>query len=96
LYLIWTLLLLNSYLFIIVWREHNIKETEKKQKAKQLALFARSPFSNGISGSFSRKKESKKTKSKSKLKPTDMSYHICGEKGHWTPECSKKRENKTE
>ena len=67
---------------MIIWRECNIKETEKKQKAKQLALFVRSSFSNGTSGSFFRKKKSKKAKSKSKLKPTDMSYHICGEKEH--------------
>ena len=77
-------------------RECNIEETEKKHKAKQLALFTKSPSSGGTSGSFSGKKRSKKVKSKSKLRPADMSCHTCGEKGHWTPECSKKRENKAE
>ena len=74
----------------------NIEETEKKQKAEQLALFAKFPSSSGISGGFSGKKKSKKIKSKSKLRPADTSYHICGKKRHWITECSKKRENKAE
>jgi len=77
LHLIWTLSLLNSYLFMC-----NIEETEKKQKAEQLALFAKSPSSSGMSGSLSRKKKSKKVKSKSKPRPADTSCHTCSEKGH--------------
>jgi len=49
-------------------REHNIKETEKKQKAEQLALFEKPPSGNGTSSSFFRKKKLKKNKSKSKVK----------------------------
>ena len=63
-------------------REHNIEETEKKQKAEQLALFAKPSSSSETSGGFSRKKKLKKIKSKFKLRPTDMSCHTCGEKGH--------------
>ena len=37
-------------------REHNIKETKKKQKAEQLALFAKSLSRGGTSSDFSRKK----------------------------------------
>ena len=74
-------------------REHNIEETEKKHKAEQLVLFAKSSSSSGISSSFSRKKISK---SKSKPRPADTSCHTCGEKRHWTLEYSKKRENKAE
>ena len=74
-------------------RKHNIEETEK-QKAEQLVLFAKSPSSGGMSGGFSGRKKSKKVKSKSKLRPADISCYTCGKKGHWIPECSKKRENK--
>ena len=63
-------------------REHNIEETKKKQKAEQLALFAKSFSSGEMSGGFSGKKKSKKVKYKSKLRPADMSCHIYGEKGH--------------
>ena len=77
-------------------RECNIEETEKKHKAKQLVLFAKSPSSGGTSGGFFRKKRSKKIKSKSKPRLANTSCHTCGEKGHWTLECSKKRENKAE
>jgi len=38
-------------------RECNIEETKKKQKTEQLALFAKSPSSSKISGSFSGKKK---------------------------------------
>jgi len=77
-------------------RKYNIKEIEKKHKAEQLALFAKFSSSGRTSGSFSRKRRSKKVKSKSKLRPADMSCHICSEKEHWTSECPKKRENKAE
>jgi len=77
-------------------RKHNIEETEKKQKAKQLALFAKSLFSGGMSGGFSGKNKSKKVKSKSKPRLADTSYHTCSEKGHWTPECPMKKDNKAE
>jgi len=77
-------------------RECNIEETEKKQKTEQLALFAKSSSSGGTSGGFSGKKKSKKVKSKFKPRPANTSCHICGEKGYWTPECPKKRENKVE
>jgi len=60
----------------------NIKETKKKQKAEQLTLFAKSLSSDKTSSDFSGKKKSKKVKSKSKLRPTDISYYICGEKRH--------------
>jgi len=63
-------------------REHNIKETEKKQKTEQLALFVKSPSSGGMSGSFFRKKKLKKVKFIFKLRPTDTSCHTCGEKRH--------------
>jgi len=77
-------------------REHNIKEIEKKHKAKQLALFAKFSSSSGTSGGFSRKRRSKKVTSKSKPRPADMSCHTCGKKGHCTSKCPKKRENKAE
>jgi len=38
-------------------RECNIEETEKKQKAEKLALFAKSSSSSEISGGFSEKKK---------------------------------------
>ena len=63
-------------------RKHNIKEIEMKYKAEQLALFAKFFSSGEISGGFSKKRRSKKIKSKSKLRPADISYHTCGEKGH--------------
>jgi len=63
-------------------RKCNIKETEKKQKAKQLVLFAKSLSSDRTSGGFFKRKKLKKDKSKSKLRPTDMSYHTCSEKKH--------------
>jgi len=63
-------------------REYNIKETEKKQKTEQLALFAKSLSSSGISGGFSKKKKSKKIKSKFKLRPTDTSCYIYSKKRH--------------
>jgi len=63
-------------------REHNIEETEKKQKVKQSVLFAKSPSSDRMSGGFFGKKKSKKVKSKSKLRPADTSCHTCGEKKH--------------
>ena len=74
-------------------REHNIEETEKKQKAKQLA---KSSSNSKTSGGFSKKKKLKKNKSKSKPRPANTSCHTCGEKGYYTPEYSKKRESKTE
>ena len=74
----------------------NIEETEKKQKAKQLALLTKFPSSSGVSGSFSGKKKSKKVRSKSKLRHADMSCHTCGEEGYWIPEYPKKKENKAE
>ena len=41
-------------------RKHNIEETEKKQKAKQLFLFAKSSFSSGTSSGFSKKRNQKR------------------------------------
>jgi len=75
-------------------REYNIEETKKKQKAKQLTLFAKSLSSSGTSRGFSGKKKIKKNKSKSKLKPADMSCHICGKKSYWASKYSKKRKSK--
>jgi len=63
-------------------RKCNIKETEKKEKAKQLVLFAKSPSNGGTSGGFFERKKLKKDKSKSKLRSTDMSCHTCSEKKH--------------
>ena len=61
-------------------REYNIKETEKKQKAKQVGPICEVFLCRTGGGSFKNKKKSKK--SKSKLRSIDENYHICGKKGH--------------
>ena len=55
-------------------RECDIEETEKKQKAEQLALFMKS-FSGGRTGSGSSGK--KKGKSKPKSRPADVGRTEC-------------------
>ena len=83
-------------LILIKRLERSRRLSAKKQKAEHLALFAKSSSSNRTSSGFFGKKKLKKNKSKSKLRPTNISYHICSEKEYQTPKCPKKRKNKTE
>jgi len=62
-------------------------EKEKKAKSDQVVLFAKS-----MSSSNDPKKRGKKVKyfdkeRKSKTQPSGTKCHVCGQVGHWAPEC---------
>jgi len=72
-------------------RERQLDESEKKQKADQLALFAKSSSNTDNPG---KSKNMKKGKFKPKWKSTGSICHTCGEKRYWSPKCPKKGEDK--
>ena len=72
-------------------RERQLDESEKKQKADQLALLAKSTSNTD---NPRKSKNMKKGKFKPKWRSTGSTCHTCGEKGHWSPKCPKKRKDK--
>ena len=72
-------------------RERQLDESEKKQKADQLALLAKS---SSNTDNPRKSKNMKKGKFKPKWRSTGSTCHTCGEKGHWSSKCPKKGEDK--
>jgi len=72
-------------------RECQLDESEKKQKTDQLALLAKSSSNTDNPG---KSKNMRKGKFKPKWRSTGSTCHTCGEKGHWSPKCPKKGEDK--
>jgi len=72
--------------------EHDqvIEETEKKTKAEQLALFAKTTGSSGNSAKKNKKGKLVDKSKKPKVWPPGTQCNICEQEGHWSPECPNK------
>jgi len=72
-------------------RERQLDKSKKKQKTDQLALLAKLSSNTDNPG---KSKNMRKGKFKPKWRSTGSTCHTCGEKGHWSPKCPKKGEDK--
>jgi len=68
--------------------EHDqvVEETEKKAKAEQLALFAKTTGSSGNSAKKNKKGKSVDKSKKPKVQPPRTQCNTCGQERHWSPE----------
>jgi len=68
--------------------EHDlvVEETEKKAKAEQLALFAKTTGSSGNSAKKNKKGKLVDKSKKPKVQPPRTQYNTYGQEGHWSPE----------
>jgi len=74
------------------YSEHDCLANEKDKKAKsdQIALFTKSLSS--LNNSRKREKKAKHLDKgkKPRTQPTGTKCHVCGQEGHWAPECTSK------